>query len=66
VKASPVSGEHGLVRFAEQLDQSVVPHAAQALTAPYWLELAVDAETPWSGRLQRRLGAPHRRRPAAR
>jgi len=49
VKASPVdpvSGEHGLARFAEQLDQSVVPHAAQALTAPYWLEMAVDAETP--------------------
>jgi hypothetical protein len=43
---SPVSGECGMARFAEQLDQSVVPHGARALTAPHWLEMAVDAETP--------------------
>jgi hypothetical protein len=43
---SPVSGERGLARFAEQLEQSVVPHAARALTPPHWLEMAVDAETP--------------------
>ena len=33
-----------MARFAEQLDQSVVPHGARALT-PHWLKMAVNAET---------------------
>jgi hypothetical protein len=43
---SPVTGERGMARFAEQLDQAVVPHGARALTPLHWLEISVDAETP--------------------
>ena len=40
---SPVRTDQSLDKFAEQLDQAVVPHAARSLKSSHWLEMAVDA-----------------------